>query len=161
MTKINVFTDNSTDSKRIAPLLEEGIQAVGGHTVQVKDIAHQPQTAAATDFSESHAKNLDIDLLLADAFLFSTTGALSVFEKHFFSNDPNDEKPLEGKLLGVVLSDKTTFDQGISHPLDNKLLDRLTAHGLQYAPIKVNGHSDEDLKHAGKLFGEAARELKG
>lgn len=73
MTKINVFTDNSTDSKRVAPLLEQGIQAAGGHTVQVKDIAHQPQAAAATDFSESHAKNLDIDLLLADAFLFSTT----------------------------------------------------------------------------------------
>lgn len=73
MTKINVFTDNSTDSKRIAPLLERGIQAAGGHTVQVKDIAHPPQAAAATDFSESHAKNLDIDLLLADAFLFSTT----------------------------------------------------------------------------------------
>jgi hypothetical protein len=91
--------------------------------------------------------------------IWPKSGALSVFEKHFFSNDPNDEKPLEGKLFGVVLSDKTTFDQGISHPLDQKLLDRLTAHGLQYAPINANGHSDEDLKHAGKLFGEAVSQL--
>jgi hypothetical protein len=85
---------------------------------------------------------------------------LSVFEKHFFSENPKDEKPLEGKLFGVVLSDKTTFDQGISHPLDQKLLDRLTAHGLQYTPIKVSGHADEDFKHAGTLFAEAATQLK-
>jgi hypothetical protein len=83
-----------------------------------------------------------------------------VFEKHFFSKNPQDEKPLEGKLFGVVMSDKTTFDQGISHPLDQRLLDRLNAHGLQYTPIKVIGHSDEDLKHAGVLFGEVASQLK-
>jgi hypothetical protein len=88
------------------------------------------------------------------------SGVLSVFEKHFLSNDPRDEKPLEGKLLGVILSDKTTFDQGISHPLDQKLLDRLAAHGLKYAPINVDGHSDLDLKHAGSLFGETANQMK-
>jgi hypothetical protein len=84
---------------------------------------------------------------------------LSLFEKHFFSNDPRNEKPLQGKLFGVILSDKTTFDQGISHPLDQRLLDRLNAHGLQYAPINVDGHSDEDFKHAGQLFGDVARRL--
>jgi hypothetical protein len=73
MTKINIFTDNSSDSTRIAPLLEQGIHGSGSHTVQIKEIAYQPQTAAATDFSESHARNLDIDLLFADAYLFATT----------------------------------------------------------------------------------------
>jgi hypothetical protein len=82
-----------------------------------------------------------------------------VFEKHFLSSDPKDEKPLEGKLFAIVLSDKTTFDQGISHPLDQRLLDRLTAHGLQYAPIRINGHSDQDFKHAGSLFGEAVSQI--
>ncbi|KAG2177144.1 hypothetical protein INT43_007801 [Umbelopsis isabellina] len=159
MTKINIFTDSSSESHRIAPLLEQGITSSGSHTVQIRDLAHKPQTAASTDFASSTASNLDQDLLFADAFLFSTTGTLSVFEKHFLSSDPKDEKPLEGKLFAVVLSDKTTFDQGISHPLDQKLLDRLTAHGLKYAPIKIDGHSDQDFNHAGSLFGEAANQL--
>lgn len=73
MTKINIFTDNSSESKRIAPLLEQGINASASHTVQIRDIAHVPEAAAATDFSSSHAKNLDQDLLLANAFLFATT----------------------------------------------------------------------------------------
>ncbi|OAD66930.1 hypothetical protein PHYBLDRAFT_151867 [Phycomyces blakesleeanus NRRL 1555(-)] len=156
--KIHIFTDNSPVADRSSVLLFNGIKAaVPAPVVHVKNLACSVRRASQTDFEHIDASNFDKDALNADIYLFPTTGVLSLFEKHFFSEEsPSHEKPLKGKKFGVLLTDKTTFDgptPSDSHDLDSKLIEKLVAHGLNKpAIIKVNSPIESAIQDAGQQF---------
>ncbi|KAI8144947.1 hypothetical protein BJV82DRAFT_667486 [Fennellomyces sp. T-0311] len=155
MKRINIYTDKSQDSEDKAELLARGIKSYDtSFDVQIKDVAKTPDDAIRSDFT---SQTSDIDnqpLLEADAFLFPTTGTLSLFEKHFLNNW--DERPLEGKRYGVLMDSKTTFDGPTAteaHSLDNQLIERLAKQGLSDFPVVVERtESEQEIESAGKRF---------
>ncbi|KAI8384772.1 uncharacterized protein BYT42DRAFT_563623 [Radiomyces spectabilis] len=163
MTKIHIFTDKSPISENTAKLLKQGVESVCGSKckVYIKDLAQTPTEAGKTDYDEVDATNFKKELLKADAFLFSTTGSLSVFEKHYLHEDSSVDRelPLKGKKFAVIMTNKTTFDGPQAtgtHALDHRLLERLIAHGLSQSPaLMANPHDgDNELVAAGRRFAE-------
>ncbi|KAI9025267.1 hypothetical protein CLU79DRAFT_886255 [Phycomyces nitens] len=156
--KIHIFTDNSPVADRYAVLLFNGLKStVAPPVVKVHNLACSPTVASKTDFEHKDALNFNTDALDADIYLFPTTGVLSLFEKHFFSDEsPSHEKPLEGKKFGLLLTDKSTFDgpePSEVHPLDARLIDKLTGHGLSKpALVKVDSSIESAIEDAGQEF---------
>lgn len=108
-----------------------------------------------------------------------SSGALSVFEKHFLDN--KDSSPLEGKKYGVLMTDKTTFDgptptdahlldqkyvyddtcccvlSNNNHCCDDRLIERLAERGMSHYPVMVEqAHTDQQIEDAGHRFVEQA-----
>ncbi|KAG0174292.1 hypothetical protein DFQ28_002670 [Apophysomyces sp. BC1034] len=144
MPRIDIFTDNSPVSERNAKRLADGIRADGLCNVEIKALAHSVENAQSSD------EKMPMD---ADAYIFSTTGALSVFEKHYFK-DTTATQDLTGKKYGVVMSGHSTFDGPINndHRIDHRLLERLSAHGFSHQPVWVQRDDDDAFERAGKEF---------
>ncbi|KAG2224638.1 hypothetical protein INT45_007883, partial [Circinella minor] len=138
-----------------AELLARGIQQFDKDAqVDIMDVAMTPKAAMSANYISQTSDVDNEDLLDADAFLFPTTGTLSVFEKHFLNNW--DEEPLRGKKYGVLMSSKTTFDGPNAtegHTLDNKLIERLAQQGLSNFPVVVERtNNDQEIEKAGERF---------
>ncbi|KAI9260736.1 hypothetical protein BDA99DRAFT_513057 [Phascolomyces articulosus] len=155
MKRIHIYTDKSPDSEGKAELLARGIQRFDKEAqVDIMDVAKSPQDARSSDFTSQTSDVDNAELLNADAFLFPTTGTLSVFEKHFLNNW--DEEPLRGKKYGVLMTNKTTFDGPTAtegHTLDNRLIERLAQQGLSHFPVVVERtDNDQQIEKAGERF---------
>ncbi|KAI7866428.1 hypothetical protein BDF14DRAFT_841579 [Spinellus fusiger] len=158
-TKINVFSENSKISEHYAPLLVKGIHSSGiSAVVKIENIACSKE-AILTDFNKTDAMNFDQDALKADVYVFPTIGALSIFEKHFFSTISSHELPLKGKKWCVLISDKTTFDGPSptkTHTIDHQIVDKLSSHGFdEPIVLTLNSSNDESIEEAGKDIGNA------
>ncbi|CDS08945.1 hypothetical protein LRAMOSA10305 [Lichtheimia ramosa] len=159
MPRVHIFADKSEDSESKAKLLAKGIESKDKNVqVEIKDISYSPMAACMKDYTRETTDIEGVVMLAADAFLFSSTGALSVFEKHFLDN--KDSTPLEGKKYGVLMTDKTTFDgpkPTDAHLLDQKLIERLAERGMSHYPVMVEqAHTDQQIEDAGHRFVEQA-----
>ncbi|KAF7728750.1 hypothetical protein EC973_005588 [Apophysomyces ossiformis] len=147
MPRIDVFTDKSPVSDHHAKCIANGIRADGSCNVEIKALARSPENAHSSE---------GLMPMDADAYIFSTTGALSVFEKHYFDK-PNTMDDLKGKRYGVVMASHSTFDGPMSndHRIDLRLLERLSSRGFSHQPVWVQRDDDEAFEEAGKEFAQS------
>ncbi|ORZ16355.1 hypothetical protein BCR42DRAFT_451316 [Absidia repens] len=137
--KIRIMTDKSPVAHHHADLLAKGVKSsASGFQAVVGDLARSPDDAA----SEQTALE-DIRLQKYDILLFSSMGALSLYEKHF--REEEDRHPLHSKTIGIVLFPHSTFDSAeSSHPTDKHLIAALNEYGLERDAILLKANSDND-----------------
>ncbi|CAO3644585.1 unnamed protein product [Cunninghamella echinulata] len=152
--KIRIITDKSNISRHHAELLAKGSACSTNDIdeVTIGDLARSP-----SDASMGQTSIEDINLYSSnDALLFSSTGALSLFEKHF--QHESDHSPLKSNKVGIVMFPHSTFDDpGTTHPTDQHLISLLDKFGLDQDPIifKANyDNNDNEIMDIGKSFAD-------
>ncbi|CAO3613906.1 unnamed protein product [Cunninghamella blakesleeana] len=148
--RIRIITDKSNISRHHADLLAKGSASSTNDIeyITIGDLARSP-----TDASMNQTSTEDIRLYHSDdALLFSSTGALSLFEKHF--QQEANHQPLQSNKVGIVMFPHSTFN----NPTDQHLISTLSSYGLKEDPMIFNANydnNDNEIMDIGKSFADS------